>query len=375
MGETTKKIINLQQAFMTPKANKDLSVETLRGIAIVLVVMGHVIGSKSDGGMKVADDSFLRHLYFTFQYLRMPLFTVISGWVYSLRPVSADYVGDFILKKVRRILVPLVMVGGAYYLIQSFVPGTNFSYSPASVWRILVFPYTFYWYLQALFIVFIVVGLIDSKNMANKFSHWVILFVVSIALLMLRDTFIPESVPNYFGFKGGIYLLPFFIIGLGIQRFKCYFANKYFVGILTLVLMAELTIQQLVWYNIVEYEFSNRDGLGLIIGVFGTILLLQIRYKIKAFIWMGNYAYSIFLFHSFGTSGGRIVLNTLGINNTVVVFFFSLVLGLFLPVIAELVLDKRGITRMLFLGRAYTKNKKRNKLNMYSPIKSIICKQ
>jgi fucose 4-O-acetylase-like acetyltransferase len=47
---------------MTIKINKNLNIDTLRGFAIVLVVMGHVIGSESDGGMKVADNSFLRHL-------------------------------------------------------------------------------------------------------------------------------------------------------------------------------------------------------------------------------------------------------------------------------------------------------------------------
>ena len=30
---------------------KNLSIETLRGIAILLVVIGHVIGSAPDGGM------------------------------------------------------------------------------------------------------------------------------------------------------------------------------------------------------------------------------------------------------------------------------------------------------------------------------------
>ena len=34
-------------------AEKNLSVETLRGIAILLVVVGHVIGSGPDGGMKI----------------------------------------------------------------------------------------------------------------------------------------------------------------------------------------------------------------------------------------------------------------------------------------------------------------------------------
>src|SRR6056297_1823840 len=114
--------------------NKDLSIETLRGIAIILVVIGHVIGSKSDGGMRVADDSFLRHLYFSFQYLRMPLFTVISGWVYALRPVAPGNVTSFTIKKIRRIILPLIFVGGSYYVIQSILPGTNFSYPLNDIW-------------------------------------------------------------------------------------------------------------------------------------------------------------------------------------------------------------------------------------------------
>ena len=35
------------------KNQKNLSIETLRGIAILLVVIGHVIGSAPDGGMKI----------------------------------------------------------------------------------------------------------------------------------------------------------------------------------------------------------------------------------------------------------------------------------------------------------------------------------
>ena len=99
---------------MSLKAKKDLSIETLRGLAIILVVMGHVIGSDNTGGMRVEDDSFLRHLYFTFQYLRMPLFTVISGWVYALRPAGMNNLLDFNIKKVRRIILPLIFVDGTY---------------------------------------------------------------------------------------------------------------------------------------------------------------------------------------------------------------------------------------------------------------------
>lgn len=58
---------------------KDTTIETLRGAVIIMVVIGHVIGSRSDGGMKVNGDSFLRYLYDTFiASIQMPLFTILG---------------------------------------------------------------------------------------------------------------------------------------------------------------------------------------------------------------------------------------------------------------------------------------------------------
>ena len=48
---------------------KNLSVETLRGIAILLVVVGHVIGSGPGGGMKIDFPHPLRYLYVWIDYI------------------------------------------------------------------------------------------------------------------------------------------------------------------------------------------------------------------------------------------------------------------------------------------------------------------
>ena len=78
---------------------KNLSVETLRGIAILLVVVGHVIGSGPDGGMKIDFPHPLRYFYVWIDYIQMPLFTAIAGWVYALKPFSASSgFGSFVRK-------------------------------------------------------------------------------------------------------------------------------------------------------------------------------------------------------------------------------------------------------------------------------------
>lgn len=341
---------------MTTTLKKDTSIETLRGLAIILVVIGHVIGSDSDGGMKVEDDSFLRHFYFTFEYLRMPLFTVISGWVYALRPANSGNLLGFNLKKIRRLFLPLICVGGTYYILQSIIPGTNYSYELKDVWRIIIYPYTFYWYLQALFIVFLLTSVIDTLQLANSFKGWVVLFLLSLMALYFRNAFISEAIPNYFGFKGGLYLMPFFVLGVGIQRFKRFFQNKIFIWICSFILIDGVIFQQLVWYGIINSQLEASSGIGLLIGLVGVIVILRINFTLKWLVWIGSYAYTIYLFHSFGTSGARILMHKLGLYHTVPVFFFSLFMGIFMPIIVEETCDRFALTRHLFLGRRFVFN-------------------
>ena len=56
----------------------NMRVETLRGLACVLLVLYHVIGIDSSTGMRV-EDGPVRWLNDGLAYLRMPLFTFLSG--------------------------------------------------------------------------------------------------------------------------------------------------------------------------------------------------------------------------------------------------------------------------------------------------------
>jgi glucans biosynthesis protein C len=331
---------------------KDKTIETLRGAVIILVVIGHVIGSGPDGGMQVKDDSFMRYFYNSFiELIQMPLFTIIAGWVYAFKPVRLEKVADFIRKKIWRVLVPMFVVGLCYFLLQYFTPGTNRKGNLSEIWRLLFFPYTLFWYLYALFLVFVIISFIDAFDKMKTISNWLIIFGISIFLLLIRDALIPYEWPNYLSYKGALYLLPCFILGVGLNRFKTAFQNPLVKYSIPVILLACFVIQQLSWFKIIDYPVYKDNWVGLLIGLTGTMMLLRFRMKINWLVWFGGFAYSIYLFHAFGTAGGRILIQKLNMHSAPVIFTVSLIAGLLLPVAAEKILERFKLTRILFLGK------------------------
>lgn len=331
---------------------KDMTVETLRGGVILLVVIGHVIGSESDGGMKVSNDSFLRYFYDTFiDSIQMPLFTILAGWVYTLKPPVYDKIKSFMTKKVLRIFIPMLTVGVCYFLIQYFTPGTNSKSNLLDIWKLLFFPYTLFWYLYSLFIVFIIIGFIDIFNKMQSITNWFIIFSITVVALLLRDLFIPFESPNFLSYKGTLYLLPCFILGVGLNRFQKIFQHKWVFYLSISLLVICVFIQQLSWFKIIDY-IVHKDGVfGLLIGFTATTTLIRSRLEVKWLIWFGGFAYSIYLFHAFGTAGGRIIPQKLNINSTILIFVISLITGVIMPIIVEKILERYKMTRILFLGK------------------------
>ena len=330
---------------------KSCHIETLRGIAILLVVLGHVIGSTSEGGMKVANDSFFRYLYDLFVNIRMPLFTVISGWVYALHPVKADNISIFLRKKVRRLLFPMVFVGSLYFLLQYFIPGTNNKMVLPDIWKIYIFPYSIYWYLPALFLVFIGIAICDIRKYLNTISRWYILMIVSCLLCYSELTgIIPRSVPNYFAFKNAFYLSPFFLTGVGIVRFKERLSSPVMLKIYLAGLIIGIVLQQMNFFYPHITTFYTKYHLSIIIGILSSSFLVNLKLNNRFFIWLAQYAYTIYLYHGFGTSGGRIILSGIGIQNEFFVFLFAGSIATFCPILVEKVCKKWKISSRLFLG-------------------------
>ncbi|RHJ90444.1 acyltransferase [Bacteroides sp. AM07-16] len=326
------------------------SIETLRGLAILLVVIGHVIGSTPEGGMKIDYPSPWRYLYLWIDYIQMPLFTAIAGWVYAIKPIQKDSLGNFFKKKFYRLLIPMAVAATLYFLVQYITPGTNNKGYLSEIWRIYIFPYTIYWYLPSLFIMFTCAAVIDIRGWASRIQNWTTCIIVTYIGVVILKEVIPSSIPNLFSFKGAIALFPYFIIGMGANRFsgKLFITDKQW-GVYAIFALIGIVLLQLEWfYPLAENNLYQRLQPIWIMAL--LLLLLHQKHSNKILIWLGNYAYVIYLYHGFGTSGGRILLSWFGIHSEIPVFLFALSIAIIFPVIIGKLGQKWRLTRTLILG-------------------------
>ena len=327
--------------------SKDLHIETLRGIAVILMVAGHVIGDSRSSGMHVPDNSAYRYFYDSFIYIRLPLFTFLSGYVYAYRPVTRQALNKFMSKKVRRLLVPLAVLGSILFMLQILVTGSGQYRTLAEIWKIFVLPYAHFWFLQALFIIFLVVAILEVAGWLASFRRWLaVMCVAALAFLQL------EPPVDVFSIGGAIYLLPFFLFGVGAFRFSASLTSVTARTLLCAILPVAIVAHHLALNDVIQLNLERTAPLALIIGLSATLGLLMLRPRHPMLAEVGRSSYAIYLMHVFGTAAVLMMIGQVTQSKSILVFTCALAAGVLGPMIAERLLERHRYGRVLFLGRA-----------------------
>jgi glucan biosynthesis protein C len=269
-------------------------VQTLRGIACLLLVVFHTVGSTAASGLHVPDDSLYREFANLLVHIRMPLFTFVSGLVYAYRPVRPGHELQFSGRKLRRLGVPLMVAStllyGMRFVMHDPVPPLS------RMWTIYVFPYWHLWFVQGLLLVFALLVILESLGALGTFTRFTMVFALSLALYF----YAPFETHNVFGLHSATYLLPFFLAGLGAHRYRDLLQSR---RALVAALLCFVASQGPHTYFVLTHVVApidpveNRSGVNLLIGMSASLCALQLLPRMRLMERIGGSSYPIYLYH------------------------------------------------------------------------------
>ncbi len=356
---------------MVTKKKREPWLDTLRGFAIILVVLGHIANGNLKAGTWGKDDPLLFCIYnFTYAF-HMPLMFVLSGYAFSMAYAGKkhpDYNGikKQILNFLWNYLVWSVFTIVTKTLFSSVVAEKQNYGNILKIWYKAV---DAYWYLYVLVFLYLIGTVICLKK--RLFVPVLVISAVSCLCYPLL-----KFIPNTWTIKLVLLYLFFFVLGMYLQThrqsnnqmdtpkniphigdkthlspkklrdiFRSGFCGLAGFSYLAYVLYLALTGTRL-YGNLYLPVISALGSFG--ISVFLIETALMIFKKAGLFSLIGQYSLEIYLTHTFITTANRLLLPKLGINTPLLHVTISCLMGTLLPMGCAWMLKKIGLHGVIF---------------------------
>jgi fucose 4-O-acetylase-like acetyltransferase len=343
---------------MNTKQSRNEIIDAVRGIAIILVMTGHVIGANVN--------SFYESTLFNIIWsLQIPLFMIISGYVTQYtKPINSlkNYM-EYIGKRSLAYLLPWVVWT---FLIRGILLGKTdiFSY-------IKYITYSMdsgYWFLFTLWTICIIFG--SSNFISNKFSKsdkTLYFFTIILSIIFSFFIFLIGIFKgfNFLGIKFTLYYIPFFYSGyLYTYLQKKMSCKAWYLKFVQFIILPITIFYCFIISKINLYYISDtliNIIIRFIVSIFGCIIIFYVATKIfksisikvnKIFIFAGKYSLELYLVHSLLTSIIKVepLPEFLSINGIITIIVNYILMILF-SLIIIIVLSSNKWNRLIFFGK------------------------
>ena len=334
---------------MQNTANRITYIDTLKGLAIILVILGHIAnGYMWDEGVSQAY-FYVYNIIYTFH---MPLFILLSGFTFHTAYCRESFVQmSRIGKQILSLTILYVfwsLVLGVFKMI--FGGMVNNPITAINLLMIPVKPIQLYWYLFILIIFYAVFGFLLKK----RISIWLIIAVT--LCLSIASFWIPPLL--IFDIKRLLYYSFFFALGIQLSSNNgmLFSANGDCQTMLQTILVAVLFVLAVVFCVVFwrSDEFLHDHYLALVIGSGLSLGIFQLFRTVnwignsRFLSWIGRHSLEIYLIHTFVLSAFRSAFQKIGLNKPLLVIVLSLLAGLFIPLAISFVCKKLKIYNIFF---------------------------
>lgn len=289
-------------------------VDDVKVIACILVVLGHFFQSMTKANILPENDLY-KWFNTTIYYFHVPLFFICSGYLYQ----KYSKVNDFkswkknVAKKALALGVPYVTFSTATWVLKTIFSDSVNDQIGGLGDTLLLHPTSPYWYLYALFFIFLITPTFSTVKMA----------VVGLTIAALAKIFILT------GGGTGIYAVSivlaneiWFVLGMSVCAFYVELRGKKLQGTVIGLLFLGLSVAV---YMVDIQNSAVSFVLGLLACAAVILLVADFEEKSgKAMGFLARYTMPVFLMHTLFAAPLRSVLLKIGISNTAI----HVVLGL-----------------------------------------------
>jgi fucose 4-O-acetylase-like acetyltransferase len=315
--------------------NRTYWVDYAKAIGIILVVYGHVARGVFNAGIEFPEHHyrFADSVVYTFH---MPLFFFLSG-LFFCQSLSKRGVKNLIFNKIDTIVYPYIVWSIFHGSLEVYMSKhINVDVTFNEVLMLFWDPRAQFWFLYALFVIFVLSTMIYT---ATGKRHSIIVFILA-AILYIHHSALPDlRVLNFISQN-----LVFFCFGIVFMQYAKieYISNaKAFIVILFIFLLG-----QWLFHDHYSLVYTNKGVASLFLSIISIIfiasissILAQRRYVFLQFIGISSMA--IFLMHVLAGGGVRLLLDkVLNIDSLLVHISVGCAAGVLAPLLAVMMIDK-----------------------------------
>ncbi len=332
MGEDTKTI-----SVQAPgSSDRLLWVDTAKGIGIVLVVLGHVLVGLNGAGL--INNKQMYVLAFDIIYsFHMPLFFFLSG-LFFLHSYTKRGALPLIGNKMATIVYPFVIWSAIQIIIEATLANyTNNDENFGHLLTMLLYPKSQFWFLQALFLMFVSYAFLFSI-----FKHraiW-ITTLLSLCLFIFQDSLLMHMAITDNVIRNIIYFNAGIVTAYSVKSFR----SSTVTVILSIVFFIALVYSEFIWAHIQLSQSSLYFVLVAAFSGIGMVLAISIhQYRLveRSMKRFGKYSMEIYIMHILFASGVRIALQKFfGIQEFWLHLMSGMAAGLFLPLMSLYLINK-----------------------------------
>ncbi|WP_315273381.1 acyltransferase family protein [Prevotella histicola] len=232
------------------KNERNIYIDVVKGIAIILVVYGHCIEYYSKE--YIYDNFFYSDIVHKIIYsFHMPLFMVIIGYLFS--GTIERYSFPCVLQsRFTKLLLPIFIWNSLFLLIQNFInllEGRRICSLGEGIWSY----FNALWFLWAIFYCSMIVLCV------SRWLHDNIYVYIALWIVML-------FIPGIYGINLYVYMYPFFVVGYLwnkhhiMGKFKKLFSTKVSIYLLSTLLFL-LYVVLCVHYTVHDYIYISGSGI------------------------------------------------------------------------------------------------------------------